>query len=62
VGAGANHQNMCLGEEENEQFFKSPINFKGMNSGAGGFNDFSRFCFTEAKVPFKNATNDTNLP
>jgi hypothetical protein len=43
VGAGTNHQNvMCQGEEENEQYFKSPINFKGMNSGAGGFNDFSR--------------------
>ena len=61
--AGGN-QNMCPGEEENEQYYKSPMNFKTMNGGggAGGFNDFSRHCFTEGKVPFKNATNDTNLP
>lgn len=61
LGAGTN-QNVNPGEEENEQYYKSPINFKGMNAGAGGFNDFTRYCLTETKVPFKNATNDTNLP
>ena len=64
-GAVGNHNHYPLGEEENEQFFKSPINFgKGSGNGAAasGFNDFSRYCFTEAKVPFKNTTNDTNLP
>lgn len=63
-GTDANQNNYPSGEEENDQFFKSPINFsKGLGSGAvGGLNDFSRYCFTEAKVPFKNATNDTNLP
>ena len=66
VGVNAANQNHYpQGEEENDQFFKSPLNFAkgGLGSGAiGGFNDFSRYCFTEAKVPFKNATNDTNLP
>jgi hypothetical protein len=39
--------------EENEHFFKSPIAMKGSVE--------QRFCFTESKVPFKDATNGTNL-
>ncbi len=63
-GTSENQNHHLSGKEENDQFYKSPLNFgKGLGSGAvGGFNDFSRYCFTEAKVPFKNTTNDTNLP
>lgn len=40
--------------DKNENFFKSPLTFKGSME--------QRVCFTESKVPFKNATNSTNLP
>jgi hypothetical protein len=40
--------------EENDNYFRSPIAMKSQMD--------QRACFTEAKVPFKNATNGTNLP
>ena len=40
--------------EENDHYFRSPITMRAQIE--------SRACFTEAKVPFKNATNGTNLP
>ena len=52
-GQGAGQYNN-IANEENEHHFKSPLSFKGAME--------QRFCFTEAKVPFKNTTNDTNLP
>ena len=42
------------GNTENEHYFKSPLQMKPSME--------QRFCFTESKIPFKNATNDTNLP
>ena len=54
-----NNQNVFMGSsneygEENDHYFRSPITMKVQME--------SRACFTEAKVPFKNATNGTNLP
>lgn len=44
-------------EDQNQhpQYFKSPLHLRPSQD--------SRFCFSEAKtIPFKNTTNDTNLP
>jgi hypothetical protein len=54
-----NDQNAYMGEsnpygEENDHYFRSPMTMRVQME--------SRACFTEAKVPFKNATNGTNLP
>ncbi len=40
--------------EENDHYFRSPLTMRAQLE--------PRSCFTEAKVPFKNSTNGTNLP
>lgn len=55
-GAPALLQTQYLYNEENDHLFKSPMAMRT------GILVDQRSCFTEAKVPFKNATNDTNRP
>lgn len=55
-GAPALMQSQYLYNEENDHLFKSPLAMRG------GILVDQRSCFTEAKIPFKNATNDTNRP
>jgi hypothetical protein len=55
-GAPSMLQSQYLYNEDNDYLFKSPIAMRG------GILVDQRSCFTEAKVPFKNATNDTNRP